>query len=178
MKEVSPPASATGLRDTARWLVREGRGILAADERTATLTKRFDAVGIPSTPETRHAYREMLFGAEGIGDSLSGVILFDETICQSTANGVPFPEHLAAQGVLSGIKVDGGAHPLAGFPGETVTEGLDGLRQRLGEYGLWAHDSRSGVQSLPSPLSCPRRRVCWPTRTPWRATPRSVRRLG
>jgi fructose-bisphosphate aldolase class I len=134
MKEVSPPASATGLRDTARWLVREGRGILAADERTATLTKRFDAVGIPSTPETRHAYREMLFGAEGIGDSLSGVILFDETICQSTANGVPFPEHLAAQGVLSGIKVDGGAHPLAGFPGETVTEGLDGLRQRLGEY--------------------------------------------
>jgi fructose-bisphosphate aldolase, class I len=133
MEEVSP-ASAARLRDTARSLVRDGRGILAADERTVTLTKRFDAVGVPSSPQTRHAYREMLFGAEGIGDSLSGVILFDETIRQSTANGVPFPEHLAAQGVLAGIKVDRGAQPLAGFPGETVTEGLDGLRQRLSEY--------------------------------------------
>jgi fructose-bisphosphate aldolase class I len=127
-------ADATQLRDTARSLVREGRGILAADERTATLTKRFEAVGVPSTPGTRHAYREMLFGAEGIGESLSGVILFEETIRQSTAAGVSFPEHLAAQGVLSGIKVDGGAQPLAGFRGETVTEGLDGLRQRLSEY--------------------------------------------
>jgi fructose-bisphosphate aldolase, class I len=127
-------ASRPQLRETARLLVREGRGILAADERTATLTKRFDAVGVPSTPDTRHAYRDMLLGAEGIGESLSGVILFDETIHQSTAKGVPFSEHLSAQGVLTGIKVDRGAVPLAGFPGETVTEGLDGLRQRLTEY--------------------------------------------
>jgi fructose-bisphosphate aldolase, class I len=125
---------ATELRETARSLVREGRGILAADERTATLTKRFDAAGVPSTPESRHAYRELLFGAEGIGESLSGVILFDETIHQATAHGVPFTEHLRAQGILPGIKVDRGAQPLAGFPGETVTEGLDGLRQRLTEY--------------------------------------------
>ncbi|MEO8898093.1 MAG: class I fructose-bisphosphate aldolase [Candidatus Dormibacter sp.] len=133
MDEASP-AGAIQLRETARLLVREGRGILAADERTATLAKRFDAVGVPSTPETQHAYREMLFGADSIGESLSGVILFDETIHQSTASGAPFPEHLAAQAVLPGIKVDRGAQPLAGFPGETVTEGLDGLRQRLAEY--------------------------------------------
>jgi fructose-bisphosphate aldolase, class I len=125
---------ATHLRETARSLVREGRGILAADERTATLTKRFDAAGVASTPDTRHAYRDMLFGAEGIGESISGVILFDETIHQATVNGVAFTEHLRAQGVLPGIKVDGGAHPLAGFPGETVTEGLDGLRGRLIDY--------------------------------------------
>ncbi len=126
--------NVTDIRATARWLVREGRGILAADERTTTLAKRFAAVGVPSTPETQRAYREMLFGAEGIGDSLSGVILFDETIHQCTAAGVPFPAQLAAQGVLPGVKVDGGAQPLAGFPGEAVTEGLDGLRQRLAGY--------------------------------------------
>jgi fructose-bisphosphate aldolase class I len=125
---------AADLRGTARWLVREGRGILAADERPATLAKRFARVGLTATPDARRAYRDMLFGAAAVGESLSGVILDDETIHQSTSNGVPFPEHLAAQGVLVGIKVDRGAQPLAGFPGEMITEGLDGLGERLAEY--------------------------------------------
>ncbi len=127
-------ARTANLRGTARWLVREGRGILAADERPATIAKRFARVGLASTPNTRHAYRDMLLGADGIGESLSGVILSDETIRQATSSGVPFPEHLTAQGVLVGIKVDRGAQPLAGFPGETITEGLDDLRERLTEY--------------------------------------------
>ncbi len=127
-------ADATDIRGTARWLVREGRGILAADERPATIAKRFAAVGVVSTVESRRAYRDMLFGAEGMGESLSGILLVDETIHQSTAGGVPYPEHLATQGMLAGIKVDRGALPLAGFPGETITEGLDGLRQRLVDY--------------------------------------------
>jgi fructose-bisphosphate aldolase class I len=95
---------ASQLRETARSLVPEGHGILAADERTATLTKRFDAAGVRSNPDTRHAYREMLFGAKGIGESLSGVILFDETIHQATASGVAFTEHLRAQGCCQGSR--------------------------------------------------------------------------
>ena len=128
-------AARTGsLRGTGRWLVREGRGVLAGDERPATIAKRFARVGLASTPNTRHAYRDMLLGADGIGESLSGVILSDETIRQATSSGVPFPEHLTAQGVLVGIKVDRGCHPIAGFPGETSIEGLDDLRERLTEY--------------------------------------------
>ena len=98
------------------------------------VAKRFAAIGIPSTAETRRAYRDMLISAVGIGESISGVILFDETIRQSTSGGVPISEYLAAHGVLPGIKVDRGAEQLAGFPGERVTEGLDGLRDRLAEY--------------------------------------------
>jgi fructose-bisphosphate aldolase class I len=120
--------------NTTQSLVRSGHGILAADESTPTISKRFAAVGVPSTAETRRAYREMLFGAAGIEESLSGVILFDETLRQSTSQGLPFPEHLVAHGLLPGIKVDRGAKPLAGFPGERVTEGLDDLRERLAEY--------------------------------------------
>ncbi len=132
----APGVSAIQLRETARSLVREGRGLLAADERPATIAKRFATVGVASTPENRQAYRDMLFGADGIGESLSGVILFDETIHQSTAGGVPIPEYLETHGVLPGIKVDRGAQPLAGFPGETVTEGLDDLRKRLADYRI------------------------------------------
>lgn len=122
------------LMNAARSLVREGHGILAADESLPTLAKRFAAIGIPSTAEARRAYRDMLISAVGIGESISGVILFDETIRQSTSGGVPISEYLAAHGVLPGIKVDRGAEQLAGFPGERVTEGLDGLRDRLAEY--------------------------------------------
>lgn len=119
---------------TARSLVAPGKGILAADESTGTIKKRFDKVGVESTPETRRAYRELLFTTPGIGDYISGVIMFDETIRQSTADGRPFPSVLAEAGVIPGIKVDTGAKDLALSPGEKVTEGLDGLRERIAEY--------------------------------------------
>ncbi|HEY2591354.1 MAG TPA: class I fructose-bisphosphate aldolase [Steroidobacteraceae bacterium] len=127
------------LERTARALVVKGKGILAADESTSTIKKRFDAIKLESTEEHRRAYREMLFTAPGASESISGVIQYDETIRQRTRDGVPFPQYLARQGIVPGIKVDLGAKPLAGFPGETITEGLDGLRDRLAEYyGLGA----------------------------------------
>ncbi|MBD0291529.1 MAG: fructose-bisphosphate aldolase class I, partial [Thermoleophilia bacterium] len=130
---------ARELHETARALVAEGKGILAADESTGTIRKRFDSIGVESTEETRREYRQMLFTTEGAEDHVSGVILFDETIRQSTDDGTPFPELLAAKGIIPGIKVDKGAKPLALSDGETVTEGLDGLRDRLEEYrGLGA----------------------------------------
>jgi fructose-bisphosphate aldolase, class I len=118
----------------ARTLVAPGKGILAADESTPTIEKRFAAIGLNSTEETRRAYREMLFTTPGLGESISGVILFDETIRQKTRHGTPFPDVLRLQGIFPGIKVDRGAKPLPFFPGEKVTEGLDGLRDRLEEY--------------------------------------------
>jgi len=122
------------LERSARALVAPGKGILAADESSGTIKKRFDSIGVESTEENRRAYREMLFTTRGMEEFISGVILFDETIRQSNADGVPFTKLLDGAGVISGIKVDTGAKPLAGFPGETVTEGLDGLRDRLAEY--------------------------------------------
>jgi fructose-bisphosphate aldolase class I len=122
------------MRSTARELVAPARGILAADESTGTIKKRFDQIGIDSTEDTRRRYRQMLLGTPGLGDHISGVILFDETIRQSANDGTPFVEVLEKAGVIPGIKVDTGAKPLALFPGETVTEGLDGLRERLAEY--------------------------------------------
>jgi fructose-bisphosphate aldolase class I len=115
-------------------MVPEGRGILAADESTPTIKKRFDAIGVESTEETRRAYRELLFTTEGIEEFISGVIMFDETLRQSASDGTPFPQLLEGKGIVPGIKVDKGAKTLAGFPGEKVTEGLDGLRDRLAEY--------------------------------------------
>jgi fructose-bisphosphate aldolase, class I len=130
---------AQEMHDTARAIVADHKGILAADESTGTITKRFDSIGVESTEENRRFYRQLLFTAPGMEDSIGGVILYDETIRQSTDDGTPFPEVLAAKGVIPGIKVDTGAHDLAGFPGEKVTEGLDGLRARLDEYrGLGA----------------------------------------
>ncbi len=124
---------------TARALVAPGKGILAADESTPTMAKRLAAIGLESTLERRRSYRETLFTTPGIGDFISGVILFDETIRQAAGDGTPVPEVLRRQGVIPGIKVDGGTRPLAGFPDEVVTEGLDGLRGRLQEYaGLGA----------------------------------------
>jgi fructose-bisphosphate aldolase, class I len=122
------------LHDIARALVAPGKGILAADESGGTIKKRFDSIGLESTEEHRRAYRELLFGAPGAERYISGVILFDETIRQSAANGTPFPRLLQARGVIPGIKVDKGAKPLALAAGETVTEGLDGLRERFAEY--------------------------------------------
>jgi fructose-bisphosphate aldolase class I len=129
----------TNLRATAAAMVAPGKGILAADESVATASKRLDGVGIASTPESRRAYREMLLTTPGLANHVSGVILFDETLRQATSDEVPFPDYLCDHGVLPGIKVDTGAKPLAGHPGETVTEGLDGLRERVAEYvGLGA----------------------------------------
>jgi fructose-bisphosphate aldolase class I len=127
------------LARTATDLVAEGKGILAADESDSTIKKRFDSIGLESTEPNRQAYRDLLFTAEGIEDTISGVILFDETIRQSALDGTPFPELLAKRGIIPGIKVDLGAKPLPNASGETVTEGLDGLRERVAEYrGLGA----------------------------------------
>jgi fructose-bisphosphate aldolase, class I len=127
------------LQETAAALVADGKGILAADESSGTIKKRFDSIGVESTEDTRRAYRELLFTTAGAEDYISGVILFDETIRQSSSDGTPFPELLASKGIIPGIKVDQGAKPLAHAHGETVTEGLDGLRARLEEYrGLGA----------------------------------------
>src|ERR1700675_682084 len=121
------------LSATARALVAKGRGILAADESTSTIKKRFDSIKLESTEESRRTYREMLFTAPGAQEYISGVIMYDETLRQKTKDGVPFPSYLAQHGMLPGIKVDSGAKPLAGYPGETITEGLDGLRERLAQ---------------------------------------------
>src|SRR5256714_13864686 len=129
----------TDLRETAKALVAEGQGILAADESDSTIKKRFDSIGVESTEENRRTYRDLLFTTPGIEEFISGVILFDETIRQSSADGTPFPKLLESRGIIPGIKVDKGAKPLANAPGETITEGLDGLRERLEEYrGLGA----------------------------------------
>lgn len=122
------------LRATARAMVAPGQGILAADESSPTITKRFERLGIDSTAETRRAYREMLFTTPGLAEDISGAILYDETFRQVASDGRPFPALLADLGILPGIKVDTGAKPLAGHAHETVTEGLDGLRERVGEY--------------------------------------------
>src|SRR5436190_2981587 len=122
------------LNETAAAIVAEGKGILAADESDGTIKKRFDSIGVESTEDKRRAYRELLFTTEGAEEYISGVILFDETIRQSSADGTPFPKVLESRGIIPGIKVDTGAKPLALAEGETVTEGLDGLRERLEDY--------------------------------------------
>jgi fructose-bisphosphate aldolase, class I len=122
------------LHETARALVAEGKGILAADESSGTIKKRFDSIGLESTEESRRAYRNMLFTTPGVEEFVSGVILFDETTRQRSDDGTPFPELLASRGIIPGIKVDTGAKPLAHADGETITEGLDGLRARLEDY--------------------------------------------
>ncbi len=128
------------LAEIARALVAPGRGILAADESTGTIKKRFESIGVPNTEDNRRAYRELLFRTAGAEKYISGVILYDETIRQKAADGTSLVKVLQDRGVMPGIKVDLGAKPLAGAPaGETVTEGLDGLRERLAEYrGLGA----------------------------------------
>jgi fructose-bisphosphate aldolase class I len=126
--------SVESMIQTAQALVAPGRGILAADESTPTMAKRLAGIGLESTEQRRRAYREILFTTDGVDRFISGVILFDETLRQQASDGTPFAEVLSRQGLIPGIKVDGGTKPLAGFPHEVVTEGLDGLRGRFEEY--------------------------------------------
>ena len=133
----------TTLKKTAQAMVVSPKGILAADESLRTIKKRFDALGIECTEENRLAYRQMLFTTPGVEEFLSGVILFDETIRQKTTAGVPIPKLLEEKGIIPGIKVDKGAVDMPNFPGEKITEGLDGLKDRLIEYkALGAHFSK------------------------------------
>jgi fructose-bisphosphate aldolase, class I len=126
--------SIEDLESVAQAMVAPGKGIIAIDESTGTIAKRFQATGIENTEENRRAYRELLLTTPGLSDHISGAILYDETIRQSTKDGVPFTQVMKKNGLIPGIKVDKGAQPLAGFPGDVVTEGLDGLRERLQEY--------------------------------------------
>src|SRR5438128_937057 len=121
------------LESVAKKLVAPGKGILAADESSGTIEKRLKTISVPSAEESRRAYLEILFTTAGAGEFISGVILFDETIRQKTRDGRTFVEALEQQGIIPGIKVDKGAKPMANFPGEKITEGLDGLRERLAE---------------------------------------------
>ena len=122
------------LKSVAKGLVSKGKGILAADESSGTIKKRFDSINVESKEENRRSYRELLFTTPGAEEFISGVILFDETIRQATQDGTSLPKVLEQSGIIPGIKVDAGAKDLAGFPGEKITEGLDGLRERLAEY--------------------------------------------
>ena len=123
------------LEDIAAAMVSGGKGLLAADESSGTIKKRFDVIGVESTADNRRDYREMMFRArEAMSKYISGVILYDETIRQKAADGTPLVDIIKASGAIPGIKVDLGAKPLAGFPGDTITEGLDGLRERLADY--------------------------------------------
>jgi fructose-bisphosphate aldolase, class I len=126
--------NAQALIDTARTLVAGDKGLLAMDESNPTCNKRFARLGIPQTAEARRAYRELIVTTPGLGESISGVILYDETIRQSKKDGTPFVKVIIDAGIIPGMKVDLGAKQMAGFPGEKVTEGLDGLRDRLAEY--------------------------------------------
>ena len=122
------------LQDIANRMVSTGKGILAADESTGSIKKRLESIGVESTPESRRDYREMMFRADAMKDYISGVILFDETLRQNAADGTPLRDLITGAGSLIGIKVDTGAVPLQNFPGETITEGLDGLPKRIAEY--------------------------------------------
>src|SRR5450631_2809765 len=129
-----PHMNTQQLKDTARALVADDKGLLAMDESNPTCNKRFAKLGIPQTVEARRLYRELIMTTPGLGECISGAILFDETIRQQKKDGTPFLKALADAGIIPGIKVDTGAKDLAAHPGEKITEGLDGLRERLQEY--------------------------------------------
>src|SRR3954462_2519755 len=124
----------TELNRVAEAMVAPGKGILAADESSSTIKKRFDAIGVESTENSRRDYREFMFRSPAMREFISGVILYDETIWQNAADGTPLVKLITDAGSIPGIKVDAGAKPLPGFPGETITEGLDGLDLRLASY--------------------------------------------
>jgi fructose-bisphosphate aldolase class I len=166
----------TELEKTARAIVTPGKGILAADESSPTIAKRFTSIDVESTEENRRDYRELLFRTEGAEEFISGVILFDETIRQNAADGTPLPRILEDKGIIPGIKVDTGAKQLASSPNEKVTEGLDGLRDRLAEYrGIGARFAKwRAVIAIGDGIPTD---YCIDTNAShWRATPHSASR--
>lgn len=138
------------LIDTAQLLVAGDKGLLAMDESNPTCNKRFAKLGIPQTIEARHAYRELIVATPALGESISGAILYDETIRQQNQDGIPFAKVLADAGIVPGIKVDAGAKDLAAHPVEKITEGLDGLRERLGEYIVMGGADRTASVAGPA----------------------------
>lgn len=163
------------LAETAQAMVAPGKGIIAIDESTSTIAKRFASVGIENIEENRRAYRELLLTTPKLSDYISGAILFDETIRQKTKDGVPFAEYMTAHGIIPGIKVDKGAQPLAGMPGELVTEGLDGCAHVWRSTTRWARVSPSGVRSSTSAKTSRPAPASRPIRMRWRVTPRCAR---
>jgi hypothetical protein len=168
------------LEDIAQAMVAPGKGILAADESTGTIKKRFDSIKVESTFENRRDYREMLFSAKAaMKKNISGVILFDETIRQRTANDKQsLVELMLASGSIPGIKVDAGAQDLAGYPNEKITEGLDGLRGRLKEYYKLGRASPNGAPSSPLATRCRPTTASTPTPMRWPATPPCARKTA
>ena len=171
------------LNAIAKKMVAPGKGLLAADESTGTIKKRFDKIGVANTEDNRRDYREMLFRTdEAMKEHISGVILYDETIRQKAKDGTPLVKLIEAAGAMPGIKVDAGAKPLAGAPGETITEGLDGLRERFVEYhklgarfAKWRGGDRYRVRPCPAitaSMPMPRR---WPAMRRWRRKTASCR---
>lgn len=169
------------LADTARAMVGPGKGLLAMDESNGTCNQRFASLGIPQTVEARGDWRELLLTTADLGECISGVILYDETIRQHTASGAPFVAVLRDAGVLVGIKVDTGGKELAAHPGEKVTEGLDGLRERLKAYfdrGARFAKWRGVIRIAETGEHLPVSAASMPTRTRWRATLPCARRPG
>jgi fructose-bisphosphate aldolase class I len=161
------------LNKTIADMVQPGKGILAADESAPTIAKRFAAIDVESTQEHRRSYRSLLFTAPGLGEFISGVILFEETLEQQADDGTPLPEVLARQGIVPGIKVDKGKGPLANAPGDQITSAL---ANDCGTTRPWAHASRSGARSTRSVTTTRPHSASRPTPRCWRAMPPPARR--
>jgi fructose-bisphosphate aldolase class I len=163
------------MEKTVAELTAPGKGILAADESGGTIEKRFKVINVTSTEDTRRDYRELLFSASGLASFISGVILYEETLKQKSAAGTPLPQLLKEQGIVPGIKVDKGTVALPRFPGEKLTQGLDGLAERLTEYRSSARASQNGARSSTLPPAFPRHRRSPPMRMRSRVTRRCAR---
>ena len=161
---------------TARALVSNNKGLLAMDESNPTCNKRFAKVGIPQTEEARRAYRELIVTTPGLGECISGVILYDETIRQQKKDGTPFIKVIIDAGIIPGIKVDTGAKDMAGHPGEKVTEGLDGLRDRLAEYAQMGARFAKWRAVIAVAMAFPAGAASRLTRRRWRAMPPCARK--
>ncbi len=165
------------LEATAKMMVADGKGLLAIDESTGTCNKRFAKWAIPQTAESHRLYRELIVNTPGLNESISGAILYDETIRQEMDDGTPFAKALAARSeFIPGIKVDLGAKEMAAFPGEKVTEGLDGLRTRWRSMCKWAHASRSGERSSLSAMGLRATGASKRMHTRWPAMPACAKR--
>ena len=172
---------AANMAATAQALVVAGKGLLAMDESAGTCDKRLASVGMEPTQEARHAWRELLVTTPGLGEYIGGAILFEETLHQTTRDGTPLVQWLTAAGIIPGIKVDKGTVDLAAHPAERVTEGLDGLRERLAGHAAmrpWERVLRNGVRFSVWVKACPRRPALRPMPMHWRAMPSCARKPG